>query len=104
MGLLTGKFSKDTKIPENDVRQGWNFKEGHVAKQLDHLKVLREILTSGGRTLAQSALGWLLARSKATLPIPGFTTLAQVEENCKAADFGPLSTMQMNEIEIVLMN
>jgi aryl-alcohol dehydrogenase-like predicted oxidoreductase len=30
------------------------------------------------------ALAWLWARSQQTLPIPGFKTIAQVEENCVA--------------------
>jgi len=42
---------------------------------------IREILTSKGRSLAQGALAWNWARSEKTLPIPGFRTVAQVQEN-----------------------
>lgn len=63
------------------------------------LVTLREILTSGGRALAQGALAWLWARSEQTIPIPGFRTVAQVEENCAAMQFGPLSAEQMSEID-----
>ena len=69
---------------------------------LAKVEALRGILTSGGRTLAQGALAWLWARSAQTLPIPGFRTVAQVEDNCGALKFGPLTQEQMREIEIIL--
>ena len=47
-------------------------------------------LTSDGRTLAQGALAWIWARSPAAIPIPGFRSVAQVEENIAALTFGPL--------------
>jgi aryl-alcohol dehydrogenase-like predicted oxidoreductase len=63
---------------------------------------VRDILTSEGRTLAQGALAWLRARSRQTLPIPGFKTIAQVEENCAALHRGPLAAEQMREIDGLL--
>jgi len=38
-----------------------------------------------GVTLAQAALGWLLGRSEAMLPIPGTSSVAHLEENVAAA-------------------
>jgi len=52
--------------------------------------------------LAQGALAWLWARSEKTIPIPGFRTVAQVEENVAVMQFGPLSAWQMREIDILL--
>jgi len=46
---------------------------------------LRAIADSTGHTPAQLALAWLLARSKAMLPIPGTKSLEHVQENCDAA-------------------
>ncbi len=102
MGLLTGKFSRDSSLPADDVRHDWNFKEGKVAGRLAQLEALREVLTRDGRTLAQAAIGWLWARSKNTIPIPGFKTVKQVEENAGAMRCGPLSEEQMKEIEQIL--
>jgi len=98
MGLLTGKFSADSTIPENDVRFGWDFRAGTQAERLQKLDALRDVLTQDGRTLAQAALGWLWARSGQTVPIPGFKTVAQVEENAAALRCGPLTQQQMTEI------
>lgn len=109
MGLLTGKYTPATKPDQDDVR-GENspewmkyFKDGMPNPEwLQKRDAIREILTSGGRTLAQGALGWLWARSEKTIPIPGFRTVAQVTENCKAMEFGPLTPEQFAEIERIL--
>jgi aryl-alcohol dehydrogenase-like predicted oxidoreductase len=66
------------------------------------MEAVRAILTSNGRTLAQGALAWLWARSEQTIPIPGFRTVKQVEEDCGALQFGPLARDQMAEIETLL--
>jgi aryl-alcohol dehydrogenase-like predicted oxidoreductase len=109
MGLLTDKYLSDVKIPADDVR-GENspvwmkyFKQGQPGPEwVTRRDAVREILKSNGRTLAQGALGWLWARSRQTIPIPGFRTVAQVEENCAAMQFGPLTSDQMQEIEKLL--
>ena len=66
------------------------------------MEIIREILTEGGRTPAQGALGWLWARSPRTIPIPGFKTPKQVMDNAKALGYGPLSEQQMEEISRIL--
>jgi len=103
MGLLTGKFyRRDMKLPNNDIRHDWNFREGEIADIVQQVENLKDILTSGGRTLAQGALCWLWALSEVTIPIPGFKTVEQVTENAKAMDFGPLASSQMDEISKIL--
>ncbi len=98
MGLLTGKFTSESKLPEDDVRHGWDFSTGDQAEQLEKLEKVRGLLTRDGRTLAQGALGWIWARSDQTIPIPGFKTVEQVIENVGAMDYGPLSDETMAEI------
>lgn len=104
MGILTGKFQSDSVFPGNDMRHrwGWNFSEGVLADYLKKVEALRSVLTQGGRTLAQGALGWVLARSSCTLPIPGFKTVKQVQENITALRLGPLNQEQMQAIECLL--
>jgi aryl-alcohol dehydrogenase-like predicted oxidoreductase len=99
-GLLTGKFGEAMQFPATDLRRqrGWTFKEGLLARQRWALEQAHEILTSDGRTLAQAALGYLWARSERAIPIPGFKTVAQVEENVGALQFGPLGPQQMEAI------
>jgi aryl-alcohol dehydrogenase-like predicted oxidoreductase len=108
MGLLSGKFSADSKLGGNDVRgagHSWvrYFEHGRPRSEfLERLAAVREILTSGGRTPAQGALAWIWARSERTIPIPGFKTVAQAEENARAMELGPLSASQLEEIDRLL--
>jgi len=109
MGLLTGKYTLQTRVSADDVRgeksPEWMryFRDGRPNPEwLAKVEAVREILTSGGRTLAQGALAWLWARSPQNIPIPGFRTVAQVRENAAAMQFGPLTPEQMREIEAIL--
>ena len=54
--------------------------------------------------MAQGALGWIWGMSRATLPIPGFRTVAQARENAGALEFGPLNADTIAEINMVLGN
>ncbi len=108
MGMLTGKFTRDSNLPKDDVRgagHGWvrYFKDGKPdPAYLKMLDGVREVLTSNGRTLAQGALCWLWGRSENTIPIPGFKSVKQAEENFKAMSFGPLTSRQMLEVDVLL--
>jgi aryl-alcohol dehydrogenase-like predicted oxidoreductase len=108
MGFLSGKFDARSVLPVDDVRGSGHdwvpyFREGRPRQEfLDRLQAIRDILTSEGRTLVQGALAWIWARSEQTIPIPGFKTVAQVEENAGAMRFGPLAPAQMQEIEGLL--
>jgi aryl-alcohol dehydrogenase-like predicted oxidoreductase len=108
MGLLTGKFDAGSRLPADDVRgsgHSWvtYFRDGRPDPDaLARLAAVREILTSEGRTLAQGALAWVMARSERAVPIPGFKSLAQVEDNAGALDRGPLDPGQVAEIDDLL--
>ncbi|MFN2285542.1 MAG: aldo/keto reductase [Anaerolineae bacterium] len=109
MGLLTGKYSAGTGVSIDDVRgqksPEWMkyFKDGQANSEfLKKIEAVREILTSNGRSLAQGALAWLWARSETNIPIPGFRTVKQVEENAKAMQFGPLTQSQVEEIDALI--
>lgn len=95
MGLLTGKYSRRTKMPEDDFRNDWDCENGRQGEQLDLLADVREILTSEGHTLPQAALAWLLTYSDSIIPIPGFKTLAQVQDSVGILTKGLLTDEQM---------
>jgi aryl-alcohol dehydrogenase-like predicted oxidoreductase len=109
MGLLGGKYGSDTKIGPQDIRSQnayWldYFKDGVVAPDFARqLNAVRDLLQTGGRTMAQGAIGWLWARSDRTLPIPGFRTVAQVADLAGALDKGPLPADVMAAIESVIL-
>jgi aryl-alcohol dehydrogenase-like predicted oxidoreductase len=58
---------------------------GQNRKALD---VLEKVAKELGATTLQTALAWLLKRSKIILPIPGTSSAAHVEENIAAAALG----------------
>lgn len=108
MGFLSGKFTVESLLSKDDVRGAGHtwvpyFKDGKpVPEFLKKLDSVKEILASNGRTLVQGAIAWIWGKSYSTIPIPGFKTVKQVEENAKAMDFGPLSQEQMKEIDSIL--
>jgi aryl-alcohol dehydrogenase-like predicted oxidoreductase len=107
MGVLTGKYASGFSFAQNDVRSHtpdyiW-FRDGKPSEEhLQKLQSVREILTSGGRTVAQGALAWIWGRSQRSIPIPGFKTVGQAKENARAMQFGPLAPEQMMQIETLL--
>jgi aryl-alcohol dehydrogenase-like predicted oxidoreductase len=101
-GALTGKYTRDTVFAANDVRTDPWARDNILSPAFEHLDDLRDILTSGGRTLAQGALAWIWARSSSTVPIPGIRTTAQLHENAGALKFGPLTNEQMRQISDLL--
>mgnify|MGYP006280177385 CR=1 FL=1 len=101
-GILLGKFSHGDKLPADDVRHRWDTESGVVAKAIDISARLLDLLKTDGRTPAQGALGWILAKSEITLPIPGFKSVKQVEDNVAAAEKGPLPPDAMAAIDRVL--
>ncbi|MBX3079999.1 MAG: aldo/keto reductase [Anaerolineae bacterium] len=108
MGLLTGKYNQGTTLSTEDVRgagHAWVrfFPDGMPNREmLRRIAAVREVLTSGGRTMAQGALAWLWGRSPNTIPIPGFKGTAQAEDNARAMEFGALTSEQMEQISEIL--
>src|SRR4051812_16600180 len=109
MGLLTGKYAQGAALQSGDIRnrppawlQGFGDGSGADPMWLSRVDAVREILTSGGRTLAQGALAWLWARSPRTIPIPGFRSVAQAEQNAGAMEKGPLTAEQSTEVDRIL--
>ncbi|KAA3646574.1 MAG: aldo/keto reductase [Chloroflexi bacterium] len=101
-GILTGKFDESSTFPEDDIRHGLSFTEGIGAERLEQLEKVREILTSNGHSLAQGSLAYIWALDERMVPIPGFKTVAQVQENAKAMELGPLEGEQVKEIQSIL--
>lgn len=108
MGLLSGKYTLQSKLPEDDIRASgveWlhYFKDGVPTKEyLDMMDAVRSILTSGGRSLVQGALAWILGSSDRLIPIPGFKNMKQVVENIGSLDFGPLTEEEVNAVNALI--
>lgn len=106
MGLLGGR--RRSGLEADDIRswppawlQGFGDASGADPEWLARVDALRSVLTGDGRTPAQGALAWLWARSR-TVPIPGFRSVAQAEQNAGAIAKGPLTAGQPAEADRIL--
>jgi aryl-alcohol dehydrogenase-like predicted oxidoreductase len=85
-GLLAGRFSAADSFPEGDWRRiDPEFEREALAKRAEEFQSLERLARGEHCTLAQLGLAWLLSRGRDVLPIPGMRSVAQVEENVRAA-------------------
>lgn len=109
MGVLTGKYAAGNAVKSDDVRfnsssrdDGY-FHAGHPTKEYaQQLDAIRDLISVGGRSLAQGALCWLLAKAPNILPLPGAKNAKQATENAAALEFGALPNNIMQDIEKIL--
>ncbi len=101
-GILTGKFSSTSKFPQNDIRSRADFSDPEIVKRLKLVDEIRDILTSNGRTMAQGALAYIWGLDDRMIPIPGFKSVKQVQDNAGAMEFGPLTETQVKEIQSIV--
>jgi myo-inositol catabolism protein IolS len=79
MGILTGKFNKETTFPEDDLRKDWP-KEEWFQDSLKKVEKLRSLVRPN-RSLAQVSLRYVLSHPAVSVAIPGAKSRRQVEEN-----------------------
>jgi len=83
-GFLTGKYRRDTPLPESRRAEGrQRYMTEHNFAILD---TLDEIAAAHQATVTQVSLAWLLADPVISSPIIGATSLEQLEENLGALD------------------
>ena len=104
MGILSGKYTRDnyeTLLSPDDYRLR-DEARSRLLRTLDQLDKIRDVLTRAGRTIPQGALAWNWTRSDRTIPIIGFRTISQIQEDIRALDSGPLTDTQMEELQVLL--
>lgn len=94
-GLLSGKYSRDTKFSENDHRNynrdgsafdvGETFSGVDFERGLDAVAEFQELVPEGATT-AQAALAWIISQPGVTTVIPGARNPGQAKANAAAAD------------------
>jgi aryl-alcohol dehydrogenase-like predicted oxidoreductase len=98
-GLLTGKFTADTKFVETDHRNfnrdGQFFNVGETfaglpfEKGVELSETLKEYVPEG-LSMTQMALRWILDYDAVSVVIPGASSSAQAKENATVSDLKPL--------------
>lgn len=106
-GLLTGKFSANSKFDDDDHRKfnrnGEAFDKGETFSGIDFLTSLQAVdelkkICPTQWSLTQFALKWILMFKEVTCTIPGAKNIAQVEENVSTSDIGNISKETMEQI------
>ena len=106
-GLLSGKFSRETRFESDDHRlfnrNGEAFDVGETFSGVPYevgLAAVERIrpLVSGDATMAQLALRWILMHEAVTVVIPGARNPPQALANVAAAGLPPLSDEVMDRI------
>jgi len=83
-GFLSGKYGKDARFPDTDVRAIWQSDEERrqCAEEVEQIR--GEV--PEGVPMAQWALAWCLHHPAVSCVVPGCKNVAQVESNARAAD------------------
>ena len=84
-GVLTGKFTKDTKFAADDFRNNY-FSGDRLIRAVNRTEEIRKDVSDSGYTLPQAALKFVLAHPAVSTVIPGIRNVAQAEANCGASD------------------
>jgi aryl-alcohol dehydrogenase-like predicted oxidoreductase len=101
-GILTGKFTPESSFPDDDIRSQADFKAERLVRRMKLVEAIRELLSSGGRTMAQGAIAYIWALDERMIPIPGFKTVDQVLQNAGAMEHGPLPADEVEQIQEIV--
>lgn len=100
-GILTGKFTIDTKFSKDDGRsRAPLFQPEWFSKALEVVDGLRPYAKKYGKTLAQISINWLNHIPGITASIVGGRNARQVEENIGAAGW-KMSEEDMKKIDML---
>lgn len=108
-GLLSGKYSRETKFEPGDHRRdnvhGALFDRGETFSGVDYEKGLAAVekLSEyfGERPLSQVALRWILAFEEVSTVIPGASKIDHLLSNLEADKLDPLTAQDMNFVRSV---
>jgi aryl-alcohol dehydrogenase-like predicted oxidoreductase len=89
-GLLSGKYSAETKFPSNEVRS--TFDAAKLKSDLAQIEQIKSTEVPKGVSMAQWALAWGLKNRLVSAVIPGCKDPAQVRANADAAALLDTST------------
>jgi|GEM_PF-139901 len=101
-GLLTGKYTRKSTFPPDDVRAIDTAFQGKIFEiNLKCVERLRKPAADSGRTLAQLAVAWVFSHPEVSVALVGAKTASQAKENAAAFDT-QLSPEVLEEIGAIL--
>ena len=103
-GLLTGKYTPETKERVTEARQlDPKFSAKGLKKIEPIIDQLKQLGEKYQKTISQVALNWLIAQGNVIIPIPGAKTPRQAEENAGAMSW-VLTPEDMEQLSLLSVN
>ncbi len=96
-GVLTGKFTAETKFSADDFRAGY-FAGDRLARAVAHADEIKQDLAGTGYTMPQAALKFVLAHPAVSTVIPGIRTVAQADANCGVSDLPAMPAALLDKL------
>ena len=95
-GLLTGKYFKESKLKDNDHRNGY-FSQFDLDKVKTFLEAIEPIAQSKGATLSQLVLRWTTLQPAISVVLAGARNAAQAIANAQAMNI----TITAGELQLI---
>jgi aryl-alcohol dehydrogenase-like predicted oxidoreductase len=96
-GILTGKYTVNSKFPEGDFRKN-DFAGDRLARAVKRVEQIETDIAESGLTLPQAALRFALAHPAVSTIIAGIRNVQQTEANGAASDLPPLTPELLSKL------
>ena len=99
-GLLSGHWSKESPTTPGDFRNFTpRFNAANIDRNLALVEALRKVAEAKGITVAQAAIGWVIAQGQDIVPLIGARTRERLSESLAALDikFTPEELTQIGQ-------
>jgi aryl-alcohol dehydrogenase-like predicted oxidoreductase len=105
-GFLTGKYRRETAAKVVSERSGQVMKKYANDAGFAVIDALEKIGAAHGKTVGQTALGWMLSNPVITAPIIGANNVGQLAEALGAADYrlSPTEVKTLNDLTVYPKN
>ncbi|WP_017316615.1 aldo/keto reductase [Mastigocladopsis repens] len=97
-GFLSGKYTRETPVPEDARRKNFQFPPIDVEKGYEVIDLLKEIGQNHGASPAQVAIAWILTKSFISSVIIGANKMTHLEDNLGAAEL-KLSCHEVEQLD-----
>lgn len=96
-GVLTGKYTQDSKFPEGDFRNTY-FAGDRLERAVRRADKIQEEIADSDYTLPQVALKFALAHPATSSVIPGIRSIQQADANIAVSDMPDLPEAMLHQL------
>lgn len=97
-GFLSGKYTRETPVPEDARRNKFQFPPIDLEKGYEVVDLLKQIAQNHGVSPAQVAIAWILTKPFISSIIIGANKMQQLEDNLGAVEL-KLSVQEVEKLE-----